>query len=180
VIFFDGEWKKLGTKETLRRDVSGCTGIPVGILSGEDDLEMYSIAQRMSWAAKRKTSRIEDHAYCLLGIFGINMPLIYGERETAFIRLQEEIIKISDDHTLFARKHADNRGGLLATSPASFASFRNIVQSIASPIDVGNLPPLAGRMVEPHRLEGCARGVHFILALMKSVGKCRCHWKLIT
>ncbi|KAI9772610.1 MAG: hypothetical protein M1839_002423 [Geoglossum umbratile] len=128
VIFLDEEWKELGTKANLRHYVSACAGIPVSILSGDDDLETFSIAQRMSWAAKRKTSRIEDRAYCLLGIFGINMPLIYGERETAFTRLQEEIMRISDDHSLFAWKSSDNRGGLLATSPAAFIGSNNIVQ----------------------------------------------------
>jgi hypothetical protein len=88
--------KKLGTKETLQQEVLVRTGIPVGTLLG-DGLETYSVAQRMSWAAKRNTSRIEDRAYCLLGIFGTNMPLIYGERETAFISLQEEIIRTSND-----------------------------------------------------------------------------------
>ena len=68
VIFFDEEWKELGTKASLRQEVSNRTRIPVDILSGDGDLEKFSIAQRMS--------------YCLLGIFGINMPLIYGERET--------------------------------------------------------------------------------------------------
>jgi hypothetical protein len=138
VIFLDEEWKELGTKASLQHDVSDCTGIPISILSGDDDLETFSIAQRMSWAAKRKTSRIEDRAYCLLGIFGINMPLIYGERETAFTRLQEEIMKISDDYSLFAWKSSDNRSGLLATSPAAFISSDNIVQF--NPFDTFNSP----------------------------------------
>jgi hypothetical protein len=56
----------------------------------------------MSWASKRVTTRPEDVAYCLLGIFGINMPLLYGEGDKAFLRLQEEIIKTSDDHSIFA------------------------------------------------------------------------------
>ena len=82
----------------------------------------------MSWAAERKTSRIEDRAYCLMGIFGVNMPLIYGERERAFTRLQEEIMRISDDHSLFAWKSRSNHGGLLATSPAAFIGSHSIVQ----------------------------------------------------
>ena len=102
VIFFDENWTKLGTKADLEEIISNRTGIPESILSGDDDLEEFSIAQRMSWAAERETSRIEDHAYSLMGIFGINMPLLYRERESAFIRLQEEIMKISDDHSLFA------------------------------------------------------------------------------
>jgi ankyrin repeat protein len=138
VIFFDEEWKRLGTRANLQQSVSGCTGIPEGILAGSDDLERISIAQRMSWAAKRETKRLEDRAYCLMGIFGINMPLLYGEGERAFLRLQEEIMKISDDHSLFAWRSSDNRGGLLATSAASFLGSHNIVQS--NPFDAFNSP----------------------------------------
>ncbi|KAK3346002.1 heterokaryon incompatibility protein-domain-containing protein [Lasiosphaeria hispida] len=141
VIFFNEDWEALGTKESLRQAISDCTRIPVGILLGEDDLEMFSIAQKMSWAARRETTRVEDRAYCLLGIFGIHMPLIYGEKETAFIRLQEEIMKISDDHSLFAWRSVDNRGGILATSPAAFIDSSSIVEF--TPFDaVGN--PLTG------------------------------------
>ncbi|KAL7972789.1 HET protein [Trichoderma sp. SZMC 28014] len=128
LVFLDTDWISLGTKEDLRIEVSSCTGIPVDILSGDEDLEACSIAQRMSWAAKRSTRRVEDLAYCLLGIFGINMPLLYGEGERAFTRLQEEIMRISDDHSLFAWESHDNRGGLLATSPAAFKGSGNIVQ----------------------------------------------------
>jgi Heterokaryon incompatibility protein (HET)/Ankyrin repeats (3 copies) len=128
IIFFNEKWKELGNKADLQQIVSDHTGIPVSILSGDDDLEAFSIAQRMSWAAERKTSRIEDRAYCLMGIFGVNMPLIYGERERAFTRLQEEIMRISDDHSLFAWKSPGNHGGLLATSPAAFIGSHSIVQ----------------------------------------------------
>jgi ankyrin repeat protein len=99
------------------------------MLSHEKRLETFSIAQRMSWAAERKTTRIEDMAYCLMGIFDINMPLIYGEGENAFLRLQEEIMKLSDDHSLFAWRSSDDRGGCLATSPASFRDSSNIIPS---------------------------------------------------
>jgi hypothetical protein len=78
----------------------------------------------MSWAAKRTTTRSEDVAYCLLGIFDVNMPLLYGEGSTkAFVRLQEEIMKGSDDQSLFAwyRPNASSEAhGLLAKSPLDF------------------------------------------------------------
>ncbi|RYP71819.1 hypothetical protein DL770_008057 [Monosporascus sp. CRB-9-2] len=129
VHFLAKDWTVLGTKkEHLKQDVSECTGIPVGILSGDDNLGATSIAQRMSWAATRETTRLEDRAYSLMGIFGINMPLLYGEGERAFIRLQEEIMKISDDHSLFAWESPDLRGGLLAASPAAFTGSKNIIQ----------------------------------------------------
>ena len=54
-----------------------------------------NVAEKMSWAAERKTSRLEDEAYCLLGLFGINMPLLYGEGSNAFQRLQMEILRSS-------------------------------------------------------------------------------------
>ncbi|KAH7138397.1 heterokaryon incompatibility protein-domain-containing protein, partial [Dendryphion nanum] len=128
VVFFGGEWNLLGTRVEMREQLSECTQIPVSMLSQEKLIETFSIAQRMSWAADRRTSRIEDIAYCLMGIFDINMPLIYGEGENAFIRLQEEIMKISDDHSIFAWRSSDKRGGCLATSPASFRNSSNIVQ----------------------------------------------------
>ncbi|GAB1210089.1 hypothetical protein APSETT445_008879, partial [Aspergillus pseudonomiae] len=130
VIFLDHEWNELGTRESLRDVLSEITSIPAGILMGEDDVETASVAQRMSWAARRETTRIEDRAYCLMGIFGINMPPIYGEGKNAFIRLQEEIMKILDDHSIFAWRsdsEEDSHGGLLATSPDAFRDSANIV-----------------------------------------------------
>ncbi|KAL6816109.1 ankyrin repeat-containing domain protein [Trichoderma camerunense] len=127
VYFVDEHWNDLGTKKDLQQVVSKCTGIPINILSGDEDLETASIAQRMSWAANRKTQRLEDRAYSLMGIFGINMPLLYGEGERAFIRLQEEIMKVSDDHSIFAWESSDSRGGILATSPEAFKGSKNII-----------------------------------------------------
>jgi len=80
----------------------------------------------MSWAAKRETTRVEDMAYCLMGLFDVNMPPIYGEGRKAFTRLQLEILKVSDDESIFAwaDKYRPSSGlfpqGLLASSPAAF------------------------------------------------------------
>lgn len=71
----------------------------------------------MSWASARETTRVEDQAYCLLGIFGINMPLVYGEGPGAFLRLQGELIKTLDDETVFAH----DGSALLAQSPDDYA-----------------------------------------------------------
>jgi hypothetical protein len=73
--------------------ISTITGIDYGILKGSKLLEDMSVAQKMQWASKRKSTRVEDIAYCLMGIFNVNMPLLYGEGERAFIRLQEEILR---------------------------------------------------------------------------------------
>ena len=103
VIFFSREWKKIGTKYDLRRSLTRCTGINEQYLTRQWDFRVHaSIATRMSWAAKRKTTRVEDEAYCLLGLFDINMPTLYGEGRYAFQRLQAELLKQSPDATLFA------------------------------------------------------------------------------
>lgn len=125
VIFLDKEWKEIGTKNSLQELISKTTGVPEHILQGAD-IGLASVAERMSWASYRKTTRVEDVAYCLMGMFGINMPMLYGEGERAFIRLQEEIMKISDDHTLFAWASTDGGDNFLATSPAAFSKSSEI------------------------------------------------------
>jgi hypothetical protein len=92
VEFFSLEGKRLGDKKSLGRQVHEITGIAIQALQG-NPLSNFSVTERMSWAAKRKTTRKEDEAYSLLGIFGIYMPLIYGEEENAFSRLKEMIDK---------------------------------------------------------------------------------------
>jgi hypothetical protein len=95
VEFFSKEGKLLGDKSTLERQVCEITGIPAKALRGSP-LSDFSIAERMSWAGRRKTTREEDQAYSLLGIFDISIPVIYGEeREKALKRLREEIDKAS-------------------------------------------------------------------------------------
>jgi hypothetical protein len=91
----------IGRKRTSIREIGEITGISFNILLA-DDLSSANVAQKFSWAAKRLTTRKEDIAYCLLGIFDINMPLLYGEGEKAFLRLQEKIAETSTDHSLFA------------------------------------------------------------------------------
>lgn len=104
--------------------VSKATGI-----KDETSWEMASVAQKMSWASKRETTRIEDRAYSLMGLFGVNMPPLYGEGENAFIRLQLEILRTSDDESIFAWRDEKNvSGGLLARSPAAFQFSGDIVR----------------------------------------------------
>jgi hypothetical protein len=101
VQFFSSEWKFIDTKANMRDIIFGITNIDPSILTG-GDLESISVARRMSWASQRKTSRIEDMAYALLGIFDVNLPLIYGEGRKAFQRLQEAIMLKTHDQSLFA------------------------------------------------------------------------------
>ncbi|KAI0911818.1 hypothetical protein F4823DRAFT_263721 [Ustulina deusta] len=102
VVFYSCNWQSLGTRSNLSARLAIATGIHEPFLVGRN-LNEASVAQRMSWAAKRSTSREEDEAYCLLGIFNINIPLIYGEGLKAFIRLQEILVReYPKDHSLFA------------------------------------------------------------------------------
>lgn len=121
LVFYGADWEKIGTRDALVVEVAEASGIDVDVfVNGR--LAQYSIAQRMSWAAGRQTTRVEDEAYCLLDIFGVNMPMLYGEGKMAFIRLQEEIMRRSDDESLFAWKSTDRTSecGLLAPSTACF------------------------------------------------------------
>lgn len=126
VEFYAKDWSELGTRSSLKQDLTSITGIPSHILGGGSTSEC-NVATRISWASKRRTSRAEDMAYCLMGIFDVNMPLLYGEGGTkAFARLQEEILKANEDHSLFTwTGHSDaptSMSGLLAPSPASFCT----------------------------------------------------------
>lgn len=87
VVFFgnNGDWFKIGTKASLREAIKRITKIDTRVLECSQYVFKASIAQRMSWASGRKTTKPEDMAYCLLGIFKVNMPLLYGEAENAFM-----------------------------------------------------------------------------------------------
>ncbi|KAG7115202.1 Vegetative incompatibility protein HET-E-1 like [Verticillium longisporum] len=127
LTFFNRHWKDIGTRQELRFPISTITGIDVTYLGQSQKIFSASVAARLSWAAKRETTRVEDMAYCLLGIFDIHLPLIYGEGSKAFLRLQEEIIKNSDDQTIFcwtweADMVPHGWLSLLAPSPAVFDS----------------------------------------------------------
>jgi hypothetical protein len=101
MVFYGKCWGKIQEKSELVSTLQSITGINAGVLQGEP-LGRVAVAKRMSWAARRQTTREEDVAYCLLGIFNVNMPILYGEGSKAFVRLQEEIMKDSDDQPLFA------------------------------------------------------------------------------
>ncbi|KAF3005632.1 hypothetical protein E8E13_003065 [Curvularia kusanoi] len=140
VEFYASDWTFVGTKSEDCSSLSKITKIHMRALRGWD-LEQFSIAQRMSWASSRKTTRSEDVAYCLLGLFDVNMPLLYGEGGTkAFVRLQEKIMRGSDDQSLFAWNRRDTQAhhvhGLLAQSPVYFESAGNIVALERSKISV--------------------------------------------
>ncbi|KAF8846564.1 HET-domain-containing protein [Acephala macrosclerotiorum] len=144
VHFYAKDWSLLGHKDGpphFMNIISKLTGIDEEVLDGRIDPLQLSISARMKWASHRKTTRLEDTAYCLMGLFQVNMPLLYGEGHRAFTRLQEEIIQRNDDQSLYAwnsfddaEEDPDALSGLLAHSPKQFK-------------DAGNIQPLPPSLV---------------------------------
>lgn len=150
VCFYNSTWKSIGSTSGIFRVnsflglISRITLIPSELLldrlSGMRTVPGdYSMAQKMSWAAGRTSTRVEDEAYSLLGLFGVNMSMLYGEGRNAFTRLQMKIIKSSDDESILAWGFYKPSAGvhkpeyykiastkepcaLLATSPAAFSA----------------------------------------------------------
>jgi hypothetical protein len=99
LTFYANDWSEFGSRSALSQEIFDITKIKKDCMG--DYIYQASISERMSWVSNRETSRPEDIAYCMLGIFDINMPLLYGEGKKAFIRLQEEIIRVSNDQSIF-------------------------------------------------------------------------------
>ncbi|KAF3048922.1 hypothetical protein E8E11_009876 [Didymella keratinophila] len=110
--FFSRSWQQLGSKSSLSNIISNITGVGIQYL---------------------EATRAEDIAYSLLGIFDVNMPLLYGEGKLkAFRRLQEEIMKVSEDETLFAWESTEFNIGsssadVLASDPKDFSEASNLI-----------------------------------------------------
>lgn len=125
VLFFDMGWNFRGGKREIREALHTVTKIDEDVLTGKASVYDIPVAVRMSWAAFRQTKREEDIAYCLLGIFDTHMPMLYGEGQKAFLRLQEQIIQDHADMSIFAWKALpENReyySGIFASSPREFA-----------------------------------------------------------
>lgn len=149
VEFFDGKWQGIGDRVSLLKSVLEITGIDRRVLGREhhpycerlgnifdgqncncrgrfenlrDLLSSFSVATRMTWARRRTTTRTEDIAYSLLGLFDVNIPLLYGEGARAFQRLQQEIIRTHNDQSVLVHTHRniDKVGALFAESPNDF------------------------------------------------------------
>ncbi|KIM59819.1 hypothetical protein SCLCIDRAFT_61681, partial [Scleroderma citrinum Foug A] len=101
IHFFNHDWQLIGDKRTFSRILVRITRIPSYIIM-DGMYDRPCVAQIMSWAANRTTTLVEDRAYSLLGLLDINMTISYGEGKAAFQRLQREIIRASNDQSIFA------------------------------------------------------------------------------
>ena len=123
VRFFNKNWQPIGDKMTLAPTLAEITRVPEHILTDGLPSNRPCVAQIMSWAADRKTTRVEDRAYSLLGLLDVNMPMLYGEGKKAFHRLQLEIIRMSNDQSIFAWDYQGEKGrtcSILADDPSFF------------------------------------------------------------
>ena len=103
--FFSAEGKLLGDKQTLEGLIHHITSLPVAALRGTP-LSAFTVNERLRWTKGRGTKKKEDQAYCLLGIFDVFIPLMYGEGDRAYTRLKE---KIKDSaHTQWTVNRAPN------------------------------------------------------------------------
>ncbi|KAK4494956.1 hypothetical protein PRZ48_014312 [Zasmidium cellare] len=101
IMFVDCKWKRMGSREDFQDVLHEITRIKPGYYGNLAKIHSAPVAERMSWLSLRKTSRVEDMAYCMLGVFDVNMTMLYGEGPKAFIRLQKEIIQNIDDESIF-------------------------------------------------------------------------------
>ena len=182
LMFLSQDWTMVGTKASLASLLEEITGIDADVLTFRRSVADVSVARRMWWASTRKTTRIEDEAYSLMGLFGVHMPTIYGEGTRAFPRLQEEILKRTSDQTLFAwgnvlpvrtsplrerlafsNYHVDSH--LFAPSPAAFCNSGNMT---TIPVHVAFKNALTTLGIQPNELEGVPKAkvwvTRFLLA----------------
>ncbi|KAI6020573.1 heterokaryon incompatibility protein-domain-containing protein, partial [Pisolithus marmoratus] len=139
VEFFNKDWVPIGNKQRLAPTLQGITGIPRSVLTRGLTGKRLSVAQIMSWAAERKTERVEDRAYSLMGLFGVNMPMLYGEGKNAFRRLQLEIIKETSDHSIFAwDARMPRTDSVLAEDPSDFEDCGTLRITKVAPDDFGD------------------------------------------
>jgi hypothetical protein len=163
VQFYDKQWLLLGEKKSMVPILNEITGINENVLENHHWLRTTCVAQKMSWAAQRTTSRVEDQAYSLLGIFNVNMPMLYGEGEKAYQRLQEEIIKSSSevDHSILAWANPSSdpasyieTPNLLALSPEWFRHAQGIISWALPQSEIFEISQRGLRLTAPVKDDG--------------------------
>lgn len=129
-FFVDADWKPIGSRKNLSPRIEAITGIRPVCFGSSFEIRNTPVAKRMSWLSGRRTSRAEDLAYCMLGIFDVNITMLYGEGKKAFTRLQREIVQTINDESIFLwrmpGKVAGTTGPILAPSPACFAVCQSL------------------------------------------------------
>ncbi|KAH8898943.1 HET-domain-containing protein [Thozetella sp. PMI_491] len=126
ILFYNSSWDFVASKRFLEPVLADITGVDSIVLEDNDTLPEIPVGKKISWVSRRQTKRVEDMAYCILGILDVNLPPLYGEGSKAFVRLQEELAKGSNDLTLFAWQQSGVDSliyqfrGIFAHSPSEF------------------------------------------------------------
>lgn len=132
IKFYDETWRQFTTLANDKDDpalmsaLSTVTGIPRDVVVADNSrgIKGRGIWEIMSWASARKTTRIEDVAYCLYGLFDVHPPIAYGEGEKAFPRLVEAIAERYHTWDVFAwGGQASERHPALPCSPACYPKW---------------------------------------------------------
>lgn len=128
-----GDWRSdQWYPETMLAALHTLTRIPRDVLLDQrSHLHLQSVAEKMSWVGSRRTTRIEDQAYCVLGLFYITLAPLYGEGLRAFDRLQAKIMERVSDETIFAWNLGSSESWrVLAQRPEHFSQSAGIRQAI--------------------------------------------------
>lgn len=159
VVYLDRKWKVCGSRTDFADEILAATGIRKANLSYAPETnpsELFwwvTIAERMMWASRRKTTRVEDRAYSLLGLFDIHMPMLYGEGEQAFRRFQEEIIKVEEDCSILAWRGLPGDKGFapcgLAASPDYFFPHKLFITGNAGQFEQSPLTMIQRGLLVP-------------------------------
>ncbi|CAN9155936.1 unnamed protein product [Alternaria alternata] len=112
LIFFAANREKLGRLEDFADSIAVHCKIPLELFDAHPrKFRNYSIEERLKWTAYRQTKREEDAAYCLLGCFDVQMPLIYGEGDAKLSFDRERnttVLGMRDTEDLFLTKSQRN------------------------------------------------------------------------
>ncbi|KAL1909839.1 hypothetical protein Sste5344_004346 [Sporothrix stenoceras] len=122
--FYNTSWNIIAAKQDIIHELEAITGVPrQSLLDFDPNTTQATVAQRMSWASCRTTTRDEDRSYSLLGLFDVNLPMIYGEGgRNAFVRLQQAVMEKTRDNSIFAWGLTDGSTNKAKRRPLSMAS----------------------------------------------------------
>ncbi|KAG0702651.1 hypothetical protein DFH29DRAFT_492432 [Suillus ampliporus] len=130
VLFFQADWTPyLGDRSpnhkesaAIMQELEDSTGIDARALVAFRP-GMRGAREKLQWASSRVTTLQEDIAYSLFGIFGVHLPVIYGEKkQNALGRLLQEIVAHSGDIT--ALDWVGQSSNFNSCLPADIASYK--------------------------------------------------------
>jgi hypothetical protein len=176
VEFYSHEGVYLGDKGSLELQIHRATSIPVAALRG-NPLSDFAVSERKRWVARRNTKRIEDKAYCMLGIFGVFLPLIYGEGANAWKRLEEEIKKSSTSESLTNTRDPDScqrlesKAGLRCVKEAQAGPYAPFLDVLLQLAEVPDDDRTREAVLQCARLLGMMDGAKFLWEHRDAVDK---------